>query len=143
VDLADYLGSVVKQARRSLVTTPGQVSFLLDLEPVVVDMERAIPCGLVLNELASNSLKHAFPEGRLGTVWVDLHSAGSDLVSLRVRDNGVGLAEDWKARMERSLGLQLTSDLARQLGGRLEIGPGARFEMFFPSGSPSSESTAP
>ncbi len=135
VNLADYLSGVVRQMGRSLVVTPGQISFLLDLDPVVVDMERAIPCGLVLNELASNCLKHAFPDGRLGTVWIDLHASGSDLVSLRVRDNGLGLADDWSLRMERSLGLQLASDLSRQLGGRLEIGPGSQFEMVFQSGS--------
>lgn len=132
VNLADYLGVVVRQMTRVIVATPGLVSFALDLEPVSVDMERAIPCGLVLNELASNALKHGFPDGGPGTVWVELHRRGSNLVALRVRDDGVGLPDDWSSRMGRSLGLQIAFDLSRQLGGRLEVGPGSAFEVLFP-----------
>ncbi|MBX7183960.1 MAG: PAS domain-containing protein [Vicinamibacteria bacterium] len=133
VDLADYLRRVVAHLKRSLVPTPGQISFLLELEPIIVDLDRAIPCGLVLNELASNSVKHAFPEGRLGEVWIDLRRVDPATVGLSVRDNGAGLPADWEARVERSLGVQLVTDLARQLGGRLAIGPDARFEITFPA----------
>ena len=98
-----------------------------------VDLDRAIPCGLVLNELASNSVKHAFPEGRLGEVWIDLRRVDPATIGLSVRDNGAGLPADWETRVERSLGVQLVTDLARQLGGRLAIGPDARFEITFPA----------
>jgi len=133
VDLAAYLRRLASQLIRSLVTTPGQVELRLDLFSVGLDLDQAIPCGLIVNELVSNAMKHAFPAGRSGEVWVELQAVGDGDLRLRVRDSGLGLPPDFEARRGRSLGLQLVSDLARQLGGGLEIGrgPGTSFEVTF------------
>ena len=133
VDLATYLRQLTGQLSRSLVATPGQVSFQLDLLAVEIGLDQAIPCGLIVNELASNALKHAFPGGRTGQVRIELKQPGPDELQLTVSDDGSGLPADFEAARAKSLGLQLVSDLARQLGGRLRIGPGpqALFKVTF------------
>lgn len=134
VDLAAYLGQLAQQVFRSQLAQPGLVHLRLDLQPVQMEIDQAIPCGLIVNELVSNSLKHAFAEGGPGDVRVDLH-AGPDGagLTLSVCDSGPGLPPDFDLKRQRSLGLQLVSDLARQLEGSLTVGdgPGARFEVTF------------
>jgi len=122
VDLAAYVAHLAGQSFRAQGITAESVVLDLALTPVSVTMERAVPCGLLVNELLSNALKHGFPPGRRGRIRVDLRVAGLEAV-LSVTDDGVGLPADFDARRQHSLGLQLVADLARQLGGRLEIGP--------------------
>jgi two-component sensor histidine kinase len=113
---------------------------------VSLELSQAVPCGLLINELVSNCLKHAFPDGRVGEVRVELQLIdGGPAVRLRVADDGVGLPADFKLGQLQSLGLQLVSDLVGQIQGRLAIGhgPGAVFEVVFapqttnPLGGPS------
>ncbi len=87
-------------------------------------------CGLILNELASNATKHAFPDVRGGEVTVTLeHDPATGAVSLRVRDNGAGLPADLDWRQSRSLGLRLVQMLTKQMRGTVEIGPGPGTEF--------------
>ena len=134
VDLAAYLKELIGQLSRSLVADPGKISFRLDLFPVGLELDQAVPCGLIVNELVSNALKHAFPAGRAGEVRVEMQWVGPGLLLLRIRDNGIGLPENFADIRAKSLGLQLVADLARQLGGRLDIGDvvgAAVFEVTF------------
>lgn len=131
VDLSVYLRQLAGQMNRALAVAPGHISFLLDLAPVSVDLEQAIPCGLVFSELASNAVKHGFSGGKLGTVWIDLRAEPDRMIRLRIRDDGPGLPADWEERRSRSLGLQLVADLTKQLGGELVVGPGSSFELSF------------
>ena len=133
VDLSSYLKELTGQLARSLVASPGQVRFVLDLFPVGLDLDQAVPCGLIVNELVSNAMKHGLSSGRPGEVRVGMEWAGGGLLRLRVADDGVGLPADFDARRRKSLGLQLVADLARQLGGNFHIGPGpaAIFEVTF------------
>jgi PAS domain S-box-containing protein len=133
VDLSAYLRQLVGQLSRSLMRAPGQVQLALELSAISLDLDQAIPCGLIVNELVSNAFKHAFPEGRTGGIRVDLSPVGAGRLRLRVKDDGVGLAMNFEASRGKSLGLQLVSDLARQLGGSLEScsGDGACFEVTF------------
>lgn len=135
VDLAGYLKSLCTQLFHALVLRPGAVRLDLDLVPVRLGIEQAIPCGLLVNELVSNCFKHAFPERASGVVRVELQPVPDrPALRLRVADNGVGLPAGLNLKGLKSLGLELVSTLARQLGGRLEIGPGpgAAFEVIFP-----------
>ena len=132
VDLADYLKSLCQQLFRALGVTPGGIQLDLALALVRVEIEQAIPCGLLVNELVSNAFKHAFPHGRRGVLRVELEAlADGPGWRLRVADNGVGLPPDFDLTNLTSLGLKLVSDLTHQLGGRLEVGrgPGAVFEV--------------
>jgi PAS domain S-box-containing protein len=124
VDLAVYLKQLVTQLNRALSINPGAIQIVFNLAPASIGMDQAVPCGLLVNELVSNALKHGFPGGRSGEIRIDLQvvDAGTKL-RLVVSDTGIGLAADFELNRSRSLGLQLVSDLALQLGGELEIGP--------------------
>jgi PAS domain S-box-containing protein len=89
-------------------------------DDVALDLDRAIPCGLILNELLSNALKYAFPDGRAGEIRVELQAVAGQ-VRLRVRDTGVGLPQGLEWRQPDSLGLQLVGLLTEQLGGTLTL----------------------
>ncbi len=139
VDLAAYLKQLATQAFRAQGSQIGAVRLVLNLAPAAVAIDLATPCGLLINELLSNCLKHGFPEGRGGEVQVTSAPADiSGLWRLCVQDTGIGLPQDFELRRTQSLGLQLAVDLARQLGGTLEIGagPGARFDVTFALVSP-------
>jgi two-component sensor histidine kinase len=98
------------------------VKLHLEIEPVAVSVATAVPCGLILNELVSNALKHAFPSDS-GAVTVGLtHEPATRRLRLRVADNGVGIAD--RLARARSLGLRLVQMPARQLEGSIETGAG-------------------
>ncbi len=125
LDLATYLHSVVTQLFRALEGQPGHITQQLELEPLHIGLDQAILCGLIVNELASNCLKHAFPSGRGGAVRVQLLATGDGkTVRLCVSDDGVGLPEDFQARCDAALGLQLVGELVGQLMGTMAVGPG-------------------
>lgn len=125
VDLGSYLRQIATQSIRSLQISSCPVRLELDLMSIKVAMDQAIPCGLLVNELIANCLKHGFPEGWTGFVRVELHRVeGDGRLQLTVSDSGAGLPPDFTARRNGSLGLQLVSDLTRPLEGTLEIGPG-------------------
>jgi two-component sensor histidine kinase len=92
-----------------------------NVENVFLGVDTAIPCGLIINELLTNALKHAFPEDRGGDVWIDLRRTSDEQYVLTVRDNGIGLsgAHDWQR--SKSLGLRLVVDLTKQLDGTLVV----------------------
>ena len=124
VDLGAYLRQIATQSFRALAVSPGAVQLRLDIASVHVVMEQAAPCGLIVNELISNCLKHGFPDGRGGEVWIELGLVdGGPQMRLRVGDTGVGLPADFESKRSHSLGLELVVDLVEQLEGTLEIGP--------------------
>jgi PAS domain S-box-containing protein len=142
VELHRYLQQVATVAFRAQTMTGGSVRLVLDLNPVSVSLDLATPCGLLVNELISNCVKHGYVQGDSGEVRVSLHraddaSATPALWCLRVSDTGVGLPADFEERRGHSLGLQLVSDLAGQIGGTLttEPGSGATFSVTFPIAS--------
>lgn len=131
IDLRAHIEQVTRNLEHSHGERAGRIRVNLDLVSRNVRLDEAMPCGLILNELVSNALKHAFPSGRSGEVRVELGRLGESGLRLRVSDDGVGLPADFAARRSASLGLQLVSDLARQLGGQLTVGEGpqAVFEV--------------
>jgi two-component sensor histidine kinase len=138
VELHRYIQQVATVAFRAQSVTGGNVRLALDLSPVTTSLDLATPCGLLVNELISNCVKHGFVSGESGEVRVTLHRVGSSPQDashwcLRVSDTGVGLPADFEERRGHSLGLQLVSDLAGQIGGSLvvEPGPGAAFSVTF------------
>ncbi len=120
VDLGAYIRQLSQQAFRAQVGN-SQVRLELDLASVPVTLDHATPAGLLVNELISNCLKHAFPNGRSGVVWVSLQPGAHQQWCLQVADNGVGLPADFATRRTESLGLQLVDDLVSQMAGVLHI----------------------
>ena len=132
VDFADYIRRLSTNLFHTYQTGPVAVSLVVDVQELFLTVDTAIPCGLVVNELVSNALKHAFPDGREGTVTIQLRADGPVYV-LAVSDDGIGLPEDVDPSTTESLGLQLVDTLTRQLGGTLRIhrGNGTQFEIAF------------
>jgi PAS domain S-box-containing protein len=114
----------------------GAVSLHLSIDDVAISVDRAIPCGLILNELITNALKHAFPLGRRGEVHVELKRQSGRRLMLVVRDDGVGLSDRVDIHRANSLGLQLVRTLAEQLDANLEVTSeaGASFSLSFEEG---------
>ena len=135
LNFADYSTSLLHSLWSSHDVLAEKVKLTLALVPVMLSIETAVPCGLLLNELAGNALKHAFPNGSDGEVMVGLkHDSAADTACLWVRDNGIGLAPGFDWRQSSSLGLRLVQILAGQLHGTVETGtgPGAEFRVTFP-----------
>jgi two-component system, sensor histidine kinase PdtaS len=119
VDFRDYVESLVTSLFFSYQRP--HVTSSLDVCDARLPLDTAIPCGLIINELVSNALKHAFPDGSRGTVTIRLYAEGEHMLHLEVRDDGVGLREDIDPDSTRTLGLNLVSILTKQLQGTLTI----------------------
>ena len=129
LNFADYAASLTRSLWNAHGAAAARVKLQLEVEPVALSVATAVPCGLILNELVSNALKHGFPS-RGGAVTVDLtREPGSGRLLLRVQDNGVGLPAGFDLRQTRSLGLRLVRMLAAQLQGTVETGPGPGTEF--------------
>ncbi len=133
VPFDSYLGDLVGYLRSAFAEVSGRVRFELDLEEVGLDIDRAIPCGLLLNEILVNSLKHAFPEGREGTVSVSLREDGDHYV-IHAGDDGVGIPKSIDFESAKSVGLELIRGLSAQSGAQLrrESGAGTRYTIRIP-----------
>jgi two-component sensor histidine kinase/sensor domain CHASE-containing protein len=134
IDMADYVRTVAENLLDSYGGGAQNVRLNLRLDDIRLHIDAAIPCGLIVNELVSNALKHGFPDDRLGEVRVELAASGDGEAILAVEDDGVGLPEGFCLETSESLGLQLVKTLATQLDGRLEYrnSAGARFAISFP-----------
>ena len=130
------LGPYLRRLSDLLASTygRGRVELHVDADEVELDVQRAVPCGLLVNELVTNAFKHAFPEGGRGCIRIELRREAGDTARLLVSDDGRGLPEDLEIERIDSLGMQLVPLLAEQVRGtlRMERGPGARFELRFP-----------
>jgi two-component sensor histidine kinase len=133
IDFADYIRKLAEDLIASYRLEPDTVALVLDVKDVYFDVNVGIPCGLIINELLSNSLKHAFSDGRKGEVHVSLRP-GDEQIRLAVADNGIGFPDNIDFRNTESLGLQLVNALVEQLGGTIELTPdeGTKFIISFP-----------
>jgi two-component sensor histidine kinase len=121
IDFAEYIRDLVADLFRTYSVSQEATAVRMKIENISLEIDTAIPCGLIINELVSNVLKHAFPAGQRGQVVIDLSPVGNREFTLIVQDDGVGLPKDYDWRTSTSLGLKLVSDLTWQLDGKLEI----------------------
>ena len=133
LDLREYVETLARQLFSACGLDSNLVRLRLELEPVSLELGQAIPCGLILNEFLTNSLKYAFRDGRSGEILVSLSTDTGDRITLRVADDGPGLPAGFDWSKTSSLGLRIAAILARQLKGTLETepGPGARLSVSF------------
>jgi len=117
IDFAEYTQDLAAKLFSSYAVDPARIRLALELAPLRFEIDRAIPCGMILNELLCNALKYAFPDGRSGQICVTLQ-AQDGCNRLTVADDGVGLPEGHPTRT-RSLGLNIVRILTRQLGGSM------------------------
>jgi PAS domain S-box-containing protein len=121
LDFREYVAALARELFYAYGVDTSRVSLQLDLGALELPLHQAVPCGLVLNELLTNSVKHAFPEGRSGRILVALHCEDGDRVTLLVADDGAGMPDGFDLKESRSLGLKIVDILARQLGGTLHV----------------------
>jgi two-component sensor histidine kinase/FixJ family two-component response regulator len=133
VDFGEYVEHLTRHLAVSYVEDPDRLSVTVDTANFSLDIEEAIPCGLIINELISNALKHAFPGGRKGEIAVSCHADGEGVITIEVRDTGVGLPSGLDLMNTETLGLQIVAMLTRQLRGSIEVknDNGASFMVTF------------
>jgi PAS domain S-box-containing protein len=137
VPFADYVRGLAVNVLDATGIEPSRVRLELAIADLPVGIDVAIPCGLVLNELITNALKHGFVDGRSGTVRIELARLDEGRLSLRVRDDGVGLPPGFDIRRIGSMGLRLVCTLADQLGAELVVDGqvGTSFQLLFRGGA--------
>lgn len=133
INAEQYLHTLVEDLCQSYEGVSTGITVDIQVEPLPFDIDTAMPLGLLVNELVSNSLKHAFPGGRPGTVGVALKSGVDGMFELTVKDNGVGMPGGVDVERHRSFGLRLIRALVDQLHGRITLLPseGTHFMIRF------------
>ena len=122
VDFKGYVKSLVNSIFSSYGANAAGITSITETDDVSIGLETAIPCGLIINELVSNSLKYAFSGNRKGEIRVALRSFDEDALVLEVGDNGIGMPEDLDFRNTASMGLHLVNILSEdQLHGKIEL----------------------
>jgi two-component sensor histidine kinase len=134
IDFGRYAQSLTASLFHSYGVDANRVRLESTIDDASLDIDKAIPCGMILNELVSNALKHAFPNGRSGEVQVELRPCAPDRLTLIVSDDGVGLPAELNIHATPSLGLQLVVTLTEQLRGNVEVNrnSGTQFQITFP-----------
>lgn len=136
VDFAIYVRTLVEHIWRSF-SVGAPVALELAVEDVRLSIDRAIPAGLIINELVTNALRHAFPAGRSGTLQVGVRPVEGDRLEIAVADDGVGIPAAVDPRRPGSLGLDLVYTFADQLEATVDFerAGGTKFALRFPVGS--------
>jgi two-component sensor histidine kinase len=120
IDFAEYIRSNTSYLF-SLHRISEAIGLNIDIKDIFLDINTAIPCGLIINELVSNALKYAFPGGREGEIRIGLSSDEGDKLTMLVQDNGIGFPKDMDFRNTESLGMQLVITLVEQMEGTIEL----------------------
>ena len=121
INFAEYAQALAKDILSSHESPNVPVHLKSEMEPVVMSIDLAVPCGLILNELISNAFKHGFPEGAGGEITVTLRSGPQGSCTLCVQDSGVGIPSDLDLNTSKSLGLRLVKSLTQQIRGAFEL----------------------
>ncbi len=133
VNFANYIQNLVEKLSSSYQPKDCKININLDVEPVTLNLETAIPCGLLINELVTNAFKYAFPHSTTGEVEINLKVDSEQKIYLKISDHGIGIPEDVDWQDSPSLGLRLVNILADQLEATLELdcSQGTSFTLIF------------
>ncbi len=121
INFADYVGSILRHLFGTYANDSNSIELITNIEVDFVDVSIALPCGLIINELVSNSLKYAFPKGNKGEINISLQKDENDNYVLIVSDNGVGIPKNIDIRNTRTFGMQLVNILVDQLHSTVEL----------------------
>ena len=133
IDFGEYIRNLTNYLMRSYTVDTNAIKLYIDVTQIELSVNAAVPCGLLINELISNSFKHAFPKGRKGSIDIELFSANDGQIVLVVKDSGVGLPQNFDIKKAKSLGLQLVNTLSQQLKGKMKLSnnAGTEFRLTF------------
>jgi two-component sensor histidine kinase len=120
IDIGAYVKVLTKNLCRSYGVSTTRVLLKFEFDRVAISAEKAAPCGLIVNEIVSNSLKHAFAEGQSGNIRIRMRHRGSRL-QIEIGDDGIGLPREIDVKKAKTLGLRLITMLVKQLDGTLEV----------------------
>lgn len=136
IDFNHYLQELVQNIAATYLRP--EIKVVVEAESIFLDINCGIPCGLIVNELVSNSFKYAFPAGENGQISIKMNCAAGGRYLLTVADNGSGIPVDIDFRKTTSLGLQLVTVLVGQLQGEIFLATdaGTRFSISFPGPTP-------
>jgi two-component sensor histidine kinase len=131
INVAEYLKKLVENIYSSYGININLIKIEIKAPDIFLDINKAIPCFLVANEVITNSIKHAFPDGS-GEITIDFKKIDENYV-MSIRDNGIGLPEDFNTKKTSTLGIQLINGLIAQLDGKLETNSfeGTEFRIIF------------
>ncbi|MEH2437740.1 MAG: PAS domain S-box protein [Nostoc sp.] len=133
IDFAQYIPDLTTHLFDSYNVSSSQIQLKIQVDNASLDIETAIPCGLIINELVSNALKYAFIGNRRGEIEVKFYQESESTLALIIRDNGIGLPENFDSKKAKTLGITLVQGLVKQLKGKLEIDShqGTQFKITF------------
>ncbi|MCZ7397569.1 MAG: PAS domain S-box protein [Candidatus Methanoperedens sp.] len=134
IDFYNYINDLVANLFQSYAANSGKITLNISIENIQIDIDLAIPCGLIANELITNSLKYAFPEGTEGEIKIAFRKKEENMLEFVISDDGIGLPKDLDFRKTESLGLHLVTILAEnQLHGEINLirGKGTEFQIKF------------
>ncbi|WP_372657261.1 sensor histidine kinase [Hydrogenophaga sp.] len=138
VDFDQFLTALLPRLMESYESTAGHVAIHIRAKEVKLPINEAIPCGLIVNELVSNALKHGFQQQQRGSIWVDIRQDSSDTVELSISNDGAPIPEGLDLQQSGTLGLQLVHLLTQQLHAELQVQRTlpTRFTLRFQIGMP-------
>ena len=136
IDLSVYIKALLSKIFDSHSHQEKSIKLVVDAEKINLNLETAHACGLIINELVTNALEHAFNNRETGVIWLELKRQANATIVLSIRDDGAGLPQDFNIYQTKSLGLRLVRILTKQLEGEIKIGSdhfnqGACFTMTF------------
>ncbi|MGE5350816.1 MAG: PAS domain S-box protein [Acidobacteriota bacterium] len=121
IDFNEYVSELIIHLQRNYITDGKRIDFDVSLDPIRLSIDTAIPCGLIINELVSNSLKYAFVGKDAGVLMISVKRSEGGLIRMEIADNGTGFSPGFDIGSISTLGLQLVQNLTDQIGGRMEI----------------------
>jgi len=132
IDISEYIEKLLADLFYTYATSNEQVTSIINVDNLSLNIETAIPCGLIISEIVSNSLKYAFPGGRKGKLTVSL-KAGDEWNELIISDDGIGFPEELDFKNTETLGLQLVHSLVGQIDGEITLdrSQGTKFTIRF------------
>jgi PAS domain S-box-containing protein len=132
IDFGDYITSLANELFHTYVADPNLIKLKIYVDDIFLDINTSIPLGLIVNELITNSLKHAFPDGKMGEINIEFHKKDTHY-EFTVKDNGIGFPEDIDYQNTDSLGLQMVTSLTDQIDGEIELdgNNGTKFKITF------------